>query len=112
MKPVPQPPLRRLGAIGMAAALAAGLTSFAPSATAQPNTAPDIIPSLKTWTGGEGRFDIAPAARIVTDDAELADVAAQFADDLEAATGLDLIVVDGAARAGDLVLDLDETLYH
>ena len=48
----------------------------------------------------------------MTDDAELADVAAQFADDLEAATGLDLTVVDGAARAGDLVLDLDETLDH
>ncbi|ANJ25839.1 hypothetical protein ATC03_02810 [Agromyces aureus] len=84
------------------------------AAQAATNPAPRIIPELQTWTGGDGAFTLDGTGRIVADP-ELVEVAAQFAADLEATTGIVAEVADAAGAApsaGDLVLDFDETLSH
>lgn len=105
---------RRRGAAAIAAlGLMAGLLATTPSpAQAATNDAPEVIPALQTWTGGEGAFVLGAESRIVAD-ADLESVARQFADDLEATTGFAAEVAVGAdARPGDLTLDLDPGLEH
>ncbi|MFF2494508.1 discoidin domain-containing protein [Agromyces sp. NPDC058064] len=92
-------------------ATAGALLALSPvPAQAATNAAPEIIPALQTWTGGEGAFELAPGARIVADP-ELEAVAHQFADDLSSVTGIVAdVAVGGEARSGDLRLDLDADL--
>lgn len=92
-----------------AGVIASTLVPLAAHAAANP--APRIIPELQTWTGGEGAFTLDGSSRIIADP-ELADVATQFAADLEATAGIVAEVSEGAPTAGDLVLDYDETLSH
>lgn len=94
-----------------AGALAVPAAATADDSTTSANTAPQVIPALKSWTGGEGDLQLSSTSRIVAD-AELADVAAQFADDLDAITGIEPAVVTSGARAGDIVLDLDTALTN
>lgn len=75
------------------------------------NAAPQVIPALKTWEGGDGELRLSETTRIVAAD-DLADTAAQFADDLSDITGIDAQVVTSGARSGDIVLELDTTLAN
>jgi hypothetical protein len=96
-----------------AVVVATGLTITAvPPAHAEANSAPDIIPALQTWVGGEGAFTIEPSSRIVAD-AELEGVAEQLAADLAAVMGVSApVVIDADAEPSDVVLTLDADLEH
>ncbi|MFE6735589.1 discoidin domain-containing protein [Microbacterium sp. NPDC057741] len=101
-------------AVSLAAtALIAPTTASAATATvaADANPAPAVVPALKTWTGGSGALKLSSTTRIVAGP-ELADVAAQFAGDLDDVTGMAPDVVTSGARAGDIVLDLDAAVTN
>ncbi|WP_435748617.1 family 20 glycosylhydrolase [Microbacterium sp. PMB16] len=78
---------------------------------AEGNAAPTVIPALKTWDGGDGNFTLTASARIVAD-AQLTDVAQRLATDLQETAGVELEIVAGSPRAGDVVLDLDDGLSN
>ncbi|NOV03943.1 family 20 glycosylhydrolase [Paenibacillus planticolens] len=81
-----------------------------PSVTYAANAAPNVVPSLREWTGGTGAFQLKNTSRIVVDSlssAELADTAAAFKEDLTLVTGKAVAIVnDNTAKAGDLFLSL------
>ncbi|MGW6529053.1 family 20 glycosylhydrolase [Streptomyces venezuelae] len=88
--------------------------SMAPSVTAvgASGGAPDVpttVPALTDWTPAEGTFRYGPGTRLVARDAESRRVAATLADDLEAAGKGRAPVTRGAARDGDIVIDVDRT---
>ncbi|POH59356.1 hypothetical protein CVS28_07745 [Arthrobacter glacialis] len=96
-----------VAAIGMPLA---GISAMSP-ATAAPeepaiNPAPVVVPSLHEWTGGKGTVEITSSSRIVVPPT-LNQVAEEFSDDLAEMTGLDLAVVTGASKPGDISLVLD-----
>ena len=68
------------------------------------NPKPFVVPELKTWTGAEGQTAL--SGRIVVKTAKANSVAQSLADDYKEMFGKDLVVVKGAAKAGDIVLTL------
>jgi hexosaminidase len=75
-----------------------------------PNTAPQIIPSLREWHGGTGSFTLGMASRIDVDPAfsvQLQETAHVFQGDLFDETGHPLrVVTSSAPAAGDFFLTL------
>lgn len=88
----------------------AGISAISPAVAApdEPaaNPAPVVVPSLHEWAGGQGKVELTSSSRIVVPPA-LNQVAEEFSDDLAEMTGLDLAVVTGASRPGDISLVLD-----
>jgi hypothetical protein len=82
-----------------------------PAAAQHRNDPPEVVPSLRQWSGGLGLFVFEGSSRIVVDWAsatELAGDAAAFHDDLQAISGLDLPVLTGGPPGnGDVFLALD-----
>jgi hexosaminidase len=91
------------------------------------NTQPIVVPSLKSWTGGNGEFSIKPGARIVVSSnfkhendknsrmenpADLKQVANVLAEDIIALSSLSLKVVIGTPAPGDVYLQLGHTTNH
>jgi Glycosyl hydrolase family 20, catalytic domain/Glycosyl hydrolase family 20, domain 2 len=69
------------------------------------NPAPDVLPSIRQWSGGFGTFGLDPRSRIVVDSDGLADEGQLLRDDLASLTGLKLRLVTGShPGAGDLFL--------
>src|SRR6266508_2163295 len=67
--------------------------------------APDVVPSIREWTGGSGSFELRPPSRIVVDSGDLAGEAQLLRDDVAAVTGLELPVATGKnPHPGDLFL--------
>ena len=55
---------------------------FCPTAAEAANAAPDVVPSIREWSGGTGTFQVDPDARIVVGSGSLADEAEVLRDDL------------------------------
>ncbi len=77
------------------------------------NAAPQVIPSLREWSGGSGSFALSSTSRIVVDPSsseQLLETAQVFQGDLFDVTGYRLaIVVTAAPAAGDFFLTLGTT---
>lgn len=115
--PAPRPPRhprlpkgRRLPrGIGAAVALLllASPVPAAGAADAGPPEVPRTVPALTDWTPAEGAYRYRDGARVVARDAASRRVAATLADDLRAAGRARVPVTRGAARPGDIVIDVD-----
>lgn len=69
------------------------------------NPPPDVVPSLREWSGRSGSFVLDGSSRIVVDSGDLVDEAQLLRDDLAVMTGVRLPVVTGKeAKPGDLFL--------
>lgn len=81
----------------------------APPAAASPGTAPVTVPALTDWTPREGTYAFGRGARLVADprDREARRVAATLSGDLRAAGHGTVPVVNGGARPGDIVIDVE-----
>ncbi|KKD08704.1 family 20 glycosylhydrolase [Streptomyces sp. WM6386] len=91
--------------LGAAAALALLLAPV--PAVAQEETRPPVtVPALSNWTPESGRYDFGPGARLVADGPAERRVADTLADDLREAGHGTVPVVGGAARTGDIVVDI------
>ncbi|MEV7887279.1 family 20 glycosylhydrolase [Streptomyces sp. NPDC002817] len=91
--------------LGVAAALALLLAPV--PAVAQEGTRPPVtVPALSNWTPESGRYDFGPGTRLVADGPAERRVADTLADDLRDAGHGTVPVVGGAARAGDIVVDV------
>jgi hypothetical protein len=102
-------PKPRLAAITVLAAVpivAAAASLIRPAAGApMENPAPDVVPSIREWTGGSGRFELRPPSRIVVDSSDLVGEAQLLRHDMAAVTGLELPVATGKnPHPGDLFL--------
>jgi hypothetical protein len=76
-----------------------------PAAAAVENPAPDVVPSIRGWSGGSGSLELTPRTRIVVDSGALVDEAELLRDDLASVTGFELELVTGEApQDGDLFL--------
>ena len=76
-----------------------------PAAAAAENPAPEVVPSVREWSGGSGSFALEPRSRIVAESGALADEAKLLRDDLAEVTGFELNVVTGKGpKHGDLFL--------
>ena len=93
----------------LGAATAAFLLFAAPlPAGASPRaTAPVTVPALTNWTAEEGGYTYGTGTRLVAGTPAAREVAAVLAEDLRDAGHGTVPVVDGAARAGDVVIDVD-----
>ncbi|MGX1673519.1 family 20 glycosylhydrolase [Streptomyces sp. NPDC055400] len=82
------------------------------AADASPNPAPDVVPSLRTWSGGHGTLELGRDARIVVDARQqqaLTGAAKTLSGDISNVTGLTLPVVAGPRpHAGDVFLSLSD----
>ncbi|WP_306336626.1 family 20 glycosylhydrolase [Streptomyces sp. KL118A] len=107
----PRPPRRRRLAGWAAAAAALLLAAPLPAATARETAAepPATVPALTDWTPAEGSYHFGPGTRLVARDPVSRRVAATLADDLKDAGRGRLPVTRGAARDGDVVIDVDRT---
>ncbi|MGH3734989.1 MAG: family 20 glycosylhydrolase [Micromonosporaceae bacterium] len=70
------------------------------------NPAPAVSPTLREWTGVTGTWTLTADSRIAVSSAELAPLGSQLAGELSAENGLQLPVIVGRARRGDLQLAL------
>ncbi|GIG67362.1 family 20 glycosylhydrolase [Phytomonospora endophytica] len=97
--------------VGAAVVLAAVLTGSAGAAEEADaaNPAPPVVPALQQWTGGTGALELRPSTRVVAEDDALRPVAERLAADLAEITGWPTTATTGAARRGDIALDLDPT---
>ncbi len=86
----------------------AAVVPKAPAAAAAPaagNPAPQVVPTLREWSGGAGTYELTQTSRIVVTAADLLDEAQQFRDDLSEVTGIaPQLVASGEPKKGDLVL--------
>jgi hypothetical protein len=83
---------------------AAGVPTGGSEVTSR-NPAPDVVPSIRDWSGGSGSFELGPRSRIVVGSAELLDDARLLRDDLVAVTGVELrVVTDEHPGNGDVFL--------
>lgn len=86
------------------------LTGLIELANPSPNTAPEVIPSLREWQGGFGSFTMGPGSHIAVDSpyaAQLQETATVFQRDLFEVTGHLLPVVTMSVPAtGDFFLTL------
>ncbi|MDO4436451.1 MAG: discoidin domain-containing protein [Coriobacteriaceae bacterium] len=79
------------------------------SAAKAANPAPQVLPELREWAGGEGQFAASAAKRVVYGDNSLKAMAEEFASDFQVITGVKLSVVSGtAANAGDIFFGLTD----
>lgn len=77
------------------------------TAKAEANAAPQVLPELREWVGGEGQFAASAAKRVVYGQDSLKVMAEDFAADFQIITGVKLEVVQGAAaQAGDIFFTL------
>jgi hexosaminidase len=91
--------------LGVAAALALLLAPV--PAVAQEGTRPPVtVPALGNWAPESGRYDFGPGTRLVADGPAERRVADTLADDLREAGHGTVPVVGGAARGGDIVVDI------
>ncbi|MGW0531095.1 family 20 glycosylhydrolase [Streptomyces sp. NPDC003032] len=103
---VPRP--RRLLGAAVALLLMAPIPAGAAATTQEtPRKAPRTVPALTSWAPAEGSYRYGPGARIVARDPQSRRVADTLADDLEASGKRRAPVTRGAARAGDIVIDVD-----
>ncbi len=85
--------------------VAAAVPPVRPAAAAAQNPAPEVVPSIREWSGGSGSFELDARSRIVVDSGALAGEARMLRDDLAAVTGFGLRLVTGKnPEAGDLFL--------
>src|SRR5258708_13437515 len=80
------------------------LTGLIELANPSPNTAPEVIPSLREWQGGFGSFTMGPGSPIAVDSlyaAQLQETATVFQGDLFEVTGHFLPVVMMSVPATD-----------
>ncbi|WP_055567018.1 family 20 glycosylhydrolase [Streptomyces atriruber] len=107
----PRLPRRRRLAGWAAAAAALLLAAPLPAATARQTAAepPTTVPALTDWTPAEGSYHFGPGTRLVARDPVSRRVAATLADDLKDAGRGRLPVTRGAARDGDVVIDIDRS---
>lgn len=99
--------MRGLGGSRLAAAalVVAGIGLLSPAAAAAANPAPDVVPSLREWSGGRGAFELDARSRIVVRDGDLRREAEMLRDGLDAVTGVEPRIVERRrGRDGDLVL--------
>ncbi|MCF3124412.1 family 20 glycosylhydrolase [Streptomyces arenae] len=68
---------------------------------------PRTVPALPDWTPADGSYRFGPGTRLVARDAASRRVAATLADDLKDAGHGRVSVTRGAARDGDVVIDVD-----
>ncbi|WP_316793670.1 family 20 glycosylhydrolase [Pedobacter frigoris] len=73
------------------------------------NPKPFVIPALREWHGGTGNFTFTKGSRIVLSsaDSRLTEVAALLKKDLLIMAGLDLKIVKGQPKAGDIYLQFE-----
>ena len=91
--------------------LAAMCFAFATSTTAaDKNKKPFVIPELREWKGATGEFQITKETKVVypKNNAEIAEVAKQFACDYKKMTGLELQVVEGKSAKGDIAFAINK----
>ncbi|KKO52923.1 discoidin domain-containing protein [Paenibacillus sp. DMB20] len=77
------------------------------------NAEPEVIPSLREWYGGSGDYTLTADSRIVVrpeDEGVLRKAAELTREDLIDLTGLELEIVYGQPKAGDLYLAIDPSL--
>nr|WSY49816.1 family 20 glycosylhydrolase [Streptomyces sp. NBC_00886] len=97
---------RRFRLIGFAAVFAL-LAAPAPAVAVQQERAvPVTVPALSDWTPESGSYDLGAGTRLVADSKSERRVADTLADDLKAAGHGTVPVVRGAARPGDIVIDV------
>jgi len=84
---------------------AAPATPAAPAASVAGNPAPQVVPSLREWSGGSGSYELTRGSRIVIDASNLRDEAELLRDDLSEVTGIAPRLVTGSTpEEGDLFL--------
>ena len=77
------------------------------SMTAGVNPAPQVLPELREWVGGEGQFAASTAKRVVYGSESLKAMAEEFASDYSVITGVNVKAVAGAsAGVGDIFFTL------
>ena len=105
---------RRFRFIGFAAVFALLAAPTVPAVAVQQERAvPVTVPALSNWTPQQGSYDFGPATRLVADSKSEREVAGTLADDLKAAGhGTVPVVRGGAARAGDIVIEVQIGRAH
>ena len=79
------------------------------SMTAGTNPAPQVLPELREWVGGEGQFAASTAKRVVYGSESLKAMAEEFASDYSVITGVNVKAVAGtSAGAGDIFFTLTD----
>lgn len=79
------------------------------SMTAGTNPAPQVLPELREWVGGEGQFAASAAKRVVYGSESLKAMAEEFASDYSVITGVNVKAVAGtSAGAGDIFFTLTD----
>ena len=79
------------------------------SMTAGANPAPQVLPELREWAGGEGQFAASAAKRVVYGSESLKAMAEEFASDYSVITGAGVKAVAGtSAVAGDIFFTLTD----
>lgn len=77
--------------------------------TAGTNPAPQVLPELREWVGGEGQFAASAAKRVVYGSESLKAMAEEFASDYSVITGAGVKAVAGtSAVAGDIFFTLTD----
>ncbi|MEU7583260.1 family 20 glycosylhydrolase [Streptomyces sp. NPDC041068] len=97
---------RVVGAVAALVLLVAPVPGVAVAEEAPPGV-PRTVPALADWTPADGSYHYGAGTRLVARDPEARRVAATLADDLEAAGKGRVPVARGAARDGDIVIDVD-----
>lgn len=79
------------------------------SMTAGANPAPQVLPELREWVGGEGQFAASAAKRVAYGSESLKAMAEEFASDYSVITGVNVKAVAGtSAGAGDIFFTLTD----
>ncbi|TXS43346.1 glycosyl hydrolase family 20 [Streptomyces sp. uw30] len=97
---------RRWRSAGVLAALTLLLTAPLPAVAREEPAAPVTVPALTDWTPASGSYGYGRSTRLVADGASERRVAGTLADDLRDAGHGTVPVVRGAARTGDIVIDV------
>ncbi|WP_031482517.1 family 20 glycosylhydrolase [Streptomyces bicolor] len=97
---------RRLRAAGVLAALTLLFAAPVPALAQEEQGPPVTVPALSDWTPASGSYTYERSARLVADGATERRVAGTLADDLREAGHGTVPVVRGAARDGDIVIDV------
>lgn len=109
-------PLAAVALVGVGAGPTMAAPGAAPGASPGGATwwgapAPTTLPAVRQWSAGGTSFTFTATSRVVVAAADvprLSDTAALFADELQGVTGVDVPVVSGTPRTGDLVLRLGD----
>ena len=74
------------------------------------NPRPDVLPGIQEWKGSTGMMNLAEDVHLVVSDPSLQETAETIAEYFEGILGWAPVISTEAARAGDIVLSLDENL--